>query len=84
MSLDSVELIYEFEKHFDIEIPDIEAEKMYTVQQVVDYIYTVKSSEKIDKVLVEQDVIKLTSEKTGIPVYKIELYHSFTSDLGID
>lgn len=84
MSLDSVELLMEFEKHFDIEIPDIEAEKMYTVQQVVDYIYTVKSNEKIDKVLVEQDVIKLTSEKTGIPIHKIELYHSFTSDLGID
>jgi acyl carrier protein len=37
-SLDAVELVLEFEEEFDIEIPDEEAEKMTTVQDVIDYI----------------------------------------------
>ncbi len=36
-SLDIVELVMAFEEEFDIEIPD-EAEKILTVQEVVDYI----------------------------------------------
>ena len=37
-SLDSVELIMEFEDEFDISIPDEEAEKIQTVGQAVEYI----------------------------------------------
>ncbi len=37
-SLDTVELIMAFEEEFDIEIPDTEAEKIKTVQDVIDYI----------------------------------------------
>ncbi len=37
-SLDTVELIMEFEKEFDISIPDEEAEKIGTVGQAVDYV----------------------------------------------
>lgn len=37
-SLDTVELIMEFEKEFDISIPDEQAEKIQTVGQVVDYL----------------------------------------------
>ena len=37
-SLDTVELIMSLEEEFDIEIPDEEAEKIKTVQNVVDYI----------------------------------------------
>jgi acyl carrier protein len=36
-SLDTVELIMEFEKEFDISIPDEQAEKIETVGQAVDY-----------------------------------------------
>jgi acyl carrier protein len=39
-SLDTVELIMSLEEEFDIEIPDEEAEKIKTVQNVVDYIQT--------------------------------------------
>ena len=34
-SLDTVELIMAFEEEFDVEIPDTEAEKIKTVQDVV-------------------------------------------------
>jgi acyl carrier protein len=37
-SLDTVELVMEFEEEFDIQIPDEEAEKIQTVGQAIDYI----------------------------------------------
>ena len=37
-SLDVVELIMAFEEEFDMEIPEVEAEKISTVGDVVDYI----------------------------------------------
>ena len=37
-SLDTVELIMQFEEDFGIEIPDEDAEKITTVQAAVDYI----------------------------------------------
>jgi len=41
MGLDSVELLMEWERYFDIEIPDLVAEKINTVQNAVDAISTV-------------------------------------------
>ena len=37
-SLDIVELVMEFEKEFNIAIPDDQAEKIQTVGQAVDYV----------------------------------------------
>jgi len=37
-SLDTVELIMEFEKEFDISIPDDQAENIQTVGQAVEYL----------------------------------------------
>lgn len=37
-SLDTVELIMEFEKEFNIEIPDEDAQQIKTVKDAVDYI----------------------------------------------
>jgi acyl carrier protein len=42
-SLDVVEMIMALEEKFEIEIPDNEAEKIKTVQDVVDYIEKAKS-----------------------------------------
>ena len=39
-SLDTVELIMQFEEEFSIEIPDEEAETLLSVGQAVDYIST--------------------------------------------
>jgi acyl carrier protein len=43
-SLDTVELIMEFEKEFDTTIPDEDAEKIATVGDAIDYI-SAKTSE---------------------------------------
>ena len=37
-SLDTVELIMDFEEEFDIEIPDEDAQKIKTVKDVMEYI----------------------------------------------
>ncbi len=42
-SLDTVELIMEFEKEFDISIPDEEAEKIQTVGDAVSYVEAQKA-----------------------------------------
>jgi acyl carrier protein len=42
-SLDVVEMIMALEEKFEIEIPDSEAEKIETVQDVIDYIEKAKS-----------------------------------------
>lgn len=42
-SLDTVELIMEFEKEFDTSIPDEEAEKITTVGQAISYLESQKA-----------------------------------------
>jgi len=41
-SLDTVELIMQFEEEFGIEIPDEDAEKILSVNQALDYINKIK------------------------------------------
>ncbi len=43
-SLDTVELVMEFEDEFDLSIPDEEAEKIQTVGAAIDYIINVTRS----------------------------------------
>ncbi len=43
-SLDTVELVMEFEDEFDMSIPDEEAEKIQTVGAAVDYVVNVAQS----------------------------------------
>ncbi len=45
-SLDTVELVMEFEDEFETSIPDEEAEKIQTVGQAIDYV--VQQAEKAD------------------------------------
>jgi len=42
-SLDTVELVMEFEEKFSLEIPDEDAEKIRTVKDAVDYIAAKKA-----------------------------------------
>jgi acyl carrier protein len=45
-SLDTVELVMEFEDEFDMSIPDEEAEKIQTVGAAVDYIVNIAQTKK--------------------------------------
>jgi len=48
-SLDTVELVMEFEDEFDMSIPDEEAEKIQTVGAAIDYIAEVVKSQGQDQ-----------------------------------
>ncbi len=54
MGLDSVELLIEWENYFKIEIPDIVAEKINTVQSAVDSISEILTISRENHVLKEQ------------------------------
>ena len=45
-SLDTVELVMEFEDEFDMTIPDEEAEKIQTVGAAIDYIVNIAQSKE--------------------------------------
>ena len=45
-SLDTVELVMEFEDEFDMSIPDEEAEKIQTVGAAIDYIVNIVQSQR--------------------------------------
>ena len=45
-SLDTVELVMEFEDEFDMSIPDEEAEKIQTVGAAIDYIVNIARSKQ--------------------------------------
>jgi len=47
-SLDTVELVMEFEDEFDMSIPDEEAEKIQTVGAAIDYISKIAQSKSRD------------------------------------
>lgn len=47
-SLDTVELVMEFEDEFDMSIPDEEAEKIQTVGAAIDYIVNIAKTKKQD------------------------------------
>lgn len=51
-SLDYAELIMEFEQSFDIKIPDMDAEKMQTIEQAVTYIEK-KIKERINNSIIK-------------------------------
>ncbi|MBE0537973.1 MAG: acyl carrier protein [Phycisphaerae bacterium] len=48
-SLDTVELVMEFEDEFDMSIPDEEAEKIQTVGAAIDYIVEIVKSQSQDQ-----------------------------------
>jgi acyl carrier protein len=47
-SLDTVELVMEFEDEFDMSIPDEEAEKIQTVGAAIDYIVNIVKTKKTE------------------------------------
>jgi acyl carrier protein len=48
-SLDTVELVMEFEDEFDMSIPDEEAEKIQTVGAAIDYIINIVENKSQDQ-----------------------------------
>ncbi|CAH2573962.1 Acyl carrier protein [Planktothrix rubescens] len=62
-SLDIVELVMSLEEEFGIEIPDEDAEKILTVQEVVDYIESKGRTTKIPKKKTEDEQIQIKTDE---------------------
>jgi len=69
MGLDSVYLLMEFEKYFKLEIPQDQAEKIYTVQDMVDCI---------------SDHLNVTEQDSKIVETVLEQLHEFNSEIHKD
>ncbi len=84
MGLDSVELVMEVEKYFGISIPDPEAEKVYTVQAMVDTVarhlnISNDSTELRDKIFVRVNQALLKLGLTDMSVTLTEYISTYLS-----
>ncbi len=88
MGLDTVDLVYEIEAAFGIQIPDIVAEKINTVQDMHNVVYELVEAKGNPDQLTRQEqeirTVAIISDQAGIPMHEIEPWKSFTNDLGMD
>lgn len=62
----------------------------HTLSQLVDYIVSLNYESLIDlnkihsKYEIERTICMITSEKSGVEIHEIELFHAFTYDLGME
>ena len=79
----SVELIFEIEKEFQIEISDIEAEQISTVGDIYKIILR-RTKVENDESGVYESLVELISKNTGIKAEVIKLNSYIVHDLKID
>lgn len=84
MGRDTVELIMKIEDHFSIAIPNSEAEKIDTVQDIYDAVlrHVPQGSFAIETIQVE--VNNILADHAGLELWEIEPRKSITNDLGMD
>ena len=92
MGMDTVELIVDIEKTFNIDIPNAEASSIATVKNLqdctwkhvleksqTDLSYSKYSREKVDVI-----INTLLADRSGLPLEDITPNKSITRDLGLD
>jgi acyl carrier protein len=86
MGLDSVELVMDFEKAFEIEIPDSIATHMRTPRDVQKFVLEeyARLGRAADAEAVFRKIQELTKRITNIDTEKIGLDSDFVNDLGLD
>jgi acyl carrier protein len=87
MGLDSVELVMKVEKHFDISIPDEDAEKLYTVGLLHEYVYAAlqrRSPGCKGYTQVFDEIQSLVVAQLGIDPSLVQPEAHFVNDLRID
>ena len=86
MGLDSVELVMDFEKAFEIEIPDAIATQMRTPRHVQTFVLEeyARLGRATDAEAVFRKIQELTERITNLDTEKIGLDSDFVNDLGLD
>ncbi len=86
MGLDSVELVMEAERLFNIEISDVQAENIFTFGQFVDCVCEISWSmdRRIERLEIETSLRKMVSQFLAVDVDSINLDSRFIEDLGMN
>lgn len=93
MGLDTFEVIERIEHYFQINISDVEAAQLGTVQEIIDVVVRkIKDNPHSHSSYlllegtehIESRVIEIISDISGISISKIKRHHSLTRDLGLD
>ena len=87
MGLDSVELVMEVERHFDITIPDDEASQLTTVGKLHAWVvaeFTRMGRDSVDATVVFYDLRELICKQLRIDPGKVVPEARFVQDLHID
>lgn len=84
MGLDTVYLLMKVENHFSISIPDLEAEKIVTVQDYYDTVAKHLSAKPEEMPAIQVAINTIIADHVGLDLAEIEPYKSITSDLGLD
>lgn len=88
MGLDTVELIMEIERTFDINIANAEAEKLDTVGDIYKCVLMHLRSNDRKGFLSDEEVKGIVryimADKAGNSLYEVTLQKSITNDLGLD
>ncbi len=83
MGLDIIELIVRIEKEYEIEIPNLEAEKIITVGDC----YEIIIQKKTNLIRSEESFLKLkklVADQTGVEINKINYDTNIINDLRLD
>lgn len=83
MGLDSVELLVEIEEAFNIEISNLEAEKINTIKDFYEIILEKTDNDQTEAAILQKLKI-LISEKVGFDIKDHRLDMSIVYDLGLD
>lgn len=90
MGLDTVELIMAIESHFDIEIPNHEAEKLGTAGNVYDHVVEALATKRNAilperaKLVVWEQIVEVVVNQLGVVPSEVTKTASFVDDLRAD
>lgn len=86
MGLDLVELVMRVEEEFEIEIPDVEAEKMITPKHVIDYVIKQPNvrNKRLPRDLIASEVWEMIEDEGGVTRNDFDENSHFIEDMGMD
>ena len=89
MGLDSVELVMAYEDHFEVEVPDDDAERIITVGDAHAFILRklqeqAEDPDTVDPEEVWRQVKEITVEMLAVKPERVTPETAFIDDLGID
>ena len=85
MGLDTIELVLSAEQHFDVSVPDEQAEQTITVEQFALLLYELRAQtgRPLAYEVVLLELRQLVSQQFRIPIERVLADAQFVKDLGL-